>query len=67
VTPETAYVTREDLFAVRDELRTAQDDLRGEFRSEIRHLSDRIDGMQLTLVAGFVSMVVTLIVVGFFG
>ena len=51
VSPETA-----DLYAVRDELRT-----------EIRHLSDRIDRMQLTLVAGFMSMVVALIVVGFFG
>jgi hypothetical protein len=67
VTPETAYVTREDLYAVRDELRTVQDELRAEFRSEIRHLSDRIDRVQLTLVAGFMSMVVALIVVGFFG
>ncbi len=51
VSPETA-----DLYAVRDEL-----------RAEIRHLSDRIDRMQLTLVAGFMSIVVALIVVGFFG
>lgn len=56
MSPETAYVTREDLYAVRDEL-----------RGEIRHLSDRIDRMQLTLLAGFMSMVVALIVVGFFG
>jgi len=51
VSPETA-----DLYAVRDEL-----------RSEIRHLSDRLDRMQLTLVAGFMSMLVALIVVGIFG
>jgi hypothetical protein len=56
VTPETAYVTRDDLYEVRDEL-----------RGEIRHLSDRIDRIQLTLLAGFMSMVVALIVVGFFG
>jgi hypothetical protein len=51
VTPETAFATKDDLHAVRDEL-----------RSEIRHLSDRIDLMQLTLVAGFLSMIVALIV-----
>jgi|GEM_PF-6937939 hypothetical protein len=56
VSPETAFATRDDLYAVRDEL-----------RSEIRHLSDRLDRMQLTLVAGFMSMVVALIVVSIFG
>ena len=47
MTPETAFATKDDLYAVRDEL-----------RSEIRHLSDRIDRMQLTLIAGFLSMIV---------
>jgi hypothetical protein len=60
VSPETAFATRDDLYAVRDQLQA-------EFRAEIRHLSDRIDRMQLTLVAGFMSMIVALIVVGFFG
>ena len=56
MSPETAFATRDDLYAVRDEL-----------RSELRRLSDRIDRMQLPLVTGFMSMVVALIVVGFFG
>ena len=55
MSPETAFATRDDLYAVRDEL-----------RSELRRLSNRIDRMQLPLVAGFMSMV-ALIVVGFFG
>lgn len=67
VTPEIAVATREDVYAVRDELRAEFDGLRAEFRAELRHLSDRIDRMQLTLIAGFMSMVVSLIVVGFFG
>ncbi len=60
VSPETAFATRDDLYAVRD-------GLQAEFRAAIRHLSDRFDRMQLTLVAGFMSIVVALIVVGFFG
>ena len=55
VTPETAFATKDDLYAVRDEL-----------RSEIRHLSDRIDRMQLTLIAGFLSMIVALLFSGAF-
>jgi hypothetical protein len=60
VTPETAFATRDDLYGVRDELRA-------EIRAEIRHLAERIDRMQLTLVAGFMSMIVALIVTTFFG
>jgi hypothetical protein len=66
VTPETAYATKDDLLSLRDELHAVRDELRSEFRTELRHLADRIDRMQLTLVAGFTSMVVALIVVGFF-
>jgi hypothetical protein len=63
VTPETAFATKDDLLSLRNELHAVRDEL----RSEIRYLGDRIDRMQLTLVAGFMSMVVALIVVGFFG
>jgi hypothetical protein len=63
VNPETAYATKDDLLSLRDELYAVRDEL----RAELRHLADRIDRMQLTLVAGFMSMVVALIVVGFFG
>jgi hypothetical protein len=52
---------------LRDVLHAVRDELRAEFRTELRHLAERIDRMQLTLVAGFMSMVVALIVVGFFG
>ena len=55
MTPEMAFATKDDLYAVRDEL-----------RSEIRHLSDRIDRMQLTLIAGFLSMIVALLFSGAF-
>ena len=63
VTPDTALATRDDLYALRDEFYAVRDEL----RTDIRQLADRIDRMQLTLVAGFMSMVVALIVVGFFG
>lgn len=36
----------------------------GILRDEIRHLSGGMDRMQLTLVAGFISMIVALIVNG---
>jgi hypothetical protein len=36
----------------------------GILRDEIRHLSGGMDRMQLTLVAGFISMIVALIVSG---
>ena len=36
----------------------------GILRDEIRHLSGRMDRMQLTLVAGFISMIVALILSG---
>ena len=55
MTPETAFATKDDLYAVRDDL-----------RSEIRHLSHRIDRMQLTLIAGFLSMIVALLFSGAF-
>jgi hypothetical protein len=67
VTPETAYATKDDLLSLSDELHAVRDELRAEFRTELRHLVERIDRMQLTLVAGFISMVVALIAVGFFG
>jgi hypothetical protein len=67
VTPETAYATKDDLLSLRDDFHAVHDELRAELRTELRHLAERIDRMQLTLVAGFMSMVVALIVVGFFG
>lgn len=38
-----------------------------EVRDEIRHLSMRIDRLQHILIAGFMSMIVALIAVGFLG
>ncbi len=55
-TPVTALVTRDEF---QTEMRSVKD--------EIRQLSQRVDRLQLTLIAGFMSMVVALIVVGFFG
>lgn len=55
-TPFAALVTKDEF---QTEMRSVKD--------EIRHLSRRFDWFQHTLVAGFMSMVVALIVVGFFG
>ncbi|MET0696366.1 MAG: hypothetical protein ABWZ58_02955 [Acidimicrobiia bacterium] len=55
-------VTKEEF---RTEIGTLRDEFRGGIgglRDEIRHLSGRMDRMQLTLVAGFLSMIVALIV-----
>jgi len=46
----------------RDEFRSGV----GTLRDEIRHLSGRMDRMQLTLVAGFHSMIVALLFSGAF-
>jgi hypothetical protein len=57
--PGVGLVTRADIDGLKLEIR--------ELRAEVHHLSDRFDRFQLTLVAGFMSMIVALIVVGFFG
>ena len=58
-TPGAALAARDDT----DGLWTAIH----EVKEEIRHLSDRIDRLQHILVVGFMSLIVVLIVVGFFG
>ncbi|MGH8913120.1 MAG: hypothetical protein ACRDZM_01235 [Acidimicrobiia bacterium] len=62
-TPVTALVTRDGF---QTEMRSVRDEIRS-VRDELAHLSHRVDLLQLTLLAGFMSMIVTLIVVGFFG
>ena len=48
----------------------ARDQFQTELRSikdEIRHLSERVDRLQLTLAAGFMSMARALLVIGLLG
>lgn len=49
------------------DLRGEFTDLRTELRGEISHLSRRMDRMHLTLLGGFMSIVVTLVAAVFFG
>lgn len=65
-TETAALVTKDDMTVVKDDIRGIKDDIRG-IKDDIRHLAQRVDRIQLTLLAGFISMVVALIVAVFFG
>ncbi len=69
-TQDDIALIRLDIELLRDEvtgLRSDFNDLRSELRDDIRQLGQRIDRMQLTLLAGFISMVIALVVAVFFG
>lgn len=62
--PATGDVaTRADIVRLEDEMAS----IRTEMRDELRHLSQRIDRLQQTTLAGFVAMVAAVLAAGLLG
>lgn len=62
--PATGDVaTRADIVRLEDEMAS----IRKEMRDELRHLSQRIDRLQQTTLAGFVAMIAAILAAGLLG